>query len=316
MRKLLASVLVGLGAFLLVTAALAQFWSPGKVEKTPTDINSTTRLSGQAQKLNLTTGKTEDLPVKVTVRTKADPKRSTDNVVAWVQTTCVVIDKGNVPNCVTDQDPQGRLINASIDTFATDRHTGLAVANADKYVLGPAEPHVGLVNKFPFGTQKKTYPMWDSTLKQSTPAEFQDVETLQGLEVYKFHVMVDPVKAQIADGVDGIYSLDKSIWVEPRTGSIVNQTQHDVRKLPDGSTALDLDVAFTPDQVTSGVKDGKAGVSQLKLITQTVPLVGLVGGLLLLGAGILMFLRGGRKPRPTAGDRRAARNDDVVPGLS
>ena len=40
--------------------------------------------------------------------------------------------------------------------------SGLAV-NDPKYLPADAEPHEGLVNKWPFEPKKKTYPYWDGT---------------------------------------------------------------------------------------------------------------------------------------------------------
>jgi hypothetical protein len=147
------------------------------------------------------------------------------------------------------------------------------------------------VNKFPFGAEKKTYPFWDTVTKTAVPADFEAVEKLDGLTVYRYHMVIDSVDAEIVSGVDGTYSLDKTMWVEPKTGSIVNQAQHDVRLLPDGSTALDMDIAFTDGEVAQGVADGKDGSGQLSLITQTAPLVGLIGGIVFLLAGLVMLGR-------------------------
>ena len=326
MRKVFGYILVGLGAFLLIVAALGFFWAPGQVEKVPNDTDHTTRLSGQARKLNLTSGKLEDLPVKVTQVNKADPKRSTGDVTSWVRTTCVVVDKGDVPDCVTANDPQDRLISATVDAFATDRHTALAVSNPGKYVPPPAVLYKGILNKFGFGTEKKTYPFWDDVLKRPLPAEFQDVEKVHGLEVYKYHVLADKVSTDIAEGVKGFYTVEVTILVEPVTGAIINQTQRDFRQLPDGSTVLDLNVSFTPQQVASDASDGKHDSGQIELITRTVPLVGLIAGLLALAGGIVLLLRA-RRAAPTADETGAAGpegpegptrrddHDDVVPGL-
>ena len=119
MRKIIGWVLLGLGAFLLVTGLLATVWAPGQVERTPLDTDSTTRLSGNADKLNPATGELEAIDVKATSITKADSKRSDDNVIVFVNTTCLVIDEGDVPDCVDGDD--GRLVSATEDVFATDR---------------------------------------------------------------------------------------------------------------------------------------------------------------------------------------------------
>jgi hypothetical protein len=297
-RKVTGWVALGLGAFLLLAAALGQFWAPTHAEKTPLEVNTTTRLSGVAQKLNPATGQVEDLPVKATSKTKSDTKLSDDDVIAFVSTTCLVIDKGNVPDCVDAKDPQRRLITASSDTFATDRHDALAV-NDEKYMAEDAEPHEGLINKFPFDAQKKTYRYWDGVLDSTVPAVFAGTEKLQGLTTYRFDVDVPSTPAEVLAGVQGLYTQDKSIWVEPRTGSIVKQTQDETRTLPNGDPLLTLDIEYMPDTVTKAVDDAGSKASRLRLLTGIIPIVGLVGGLLLVALGLGLVLGGRRSGADT-----------------
>jgi hypothetical protein len=287
-------VLLALGAFLLMAAAMGQFWAPGNAEKTPLEVNSTTRLSGVAEKLNPATGEVEELPVNATSVTKSDTNRSDDDVIAFVSTTCLVIDKGDVPDCVDAEDPQRRLITASSDTFATDRHDALAV-NDKKYLAAEAQPHEGLVNKFPFDVQKKTYPYWDGVLDSAVPAKYDRTERLQGLTTYKFDIDVPSTPAEVLSGVQGLYTQHRSIWVEPRTGSIVKQTQDETRTLPNGDPLLALNLEYQPDTVTKAVHDAGDRASRLRLLTGIIPIVGLVGGLLLVVLGLWLVLGGRRR---------------------
>jgi hypothetical protein len=287
-RKIIGWVLLGLGAFLLVTGLMATFWAPGQVERTPLDTDSTTYLSGDADKLNPATGEVEAIDVKATSITKADSKRSDDDVIVFVNTTCLVIDEGDVPDCVDAEDPEGRLVSASSDVFATDRQTAEAVNG--KYLPAGAEEKEGLVNKWPFNAEKKDYQYWDGLLGAPVTAAYDSSETLDGLETYKYHVLLEEVEADVVEGVQGIYSQDKFIWIEPRTGAIVNQSYHEVRELEDGSTVLDMQIGFTEEQIAEGIETAKDNKSQLDLVTDTLPLVGFIGGLLaLLAGGFLVF---------------------------
>ena len=290
MRKIIGWVLLGLGAFLLVTGLLATVWVPGQVERTPLDVDSTTRLSGNADKLNPATGETEAIDVKATSITKADSKRSDDNVVVFVNTTCLVIDEGDVPDCVDADDPQARLVSATSDVFSTDRYDAEAVNG--KYLPAGAEEKEGLVNKWPFDSEKKDYDYWDGLVGAAVTAAYDSTETLDGLETYKYHISLDEVPAEIIDGVQGTYSQDKYIWVEPRTGAIVNQTQDETRTLEDGSVVLDLQLAFTEDQVASGISDAKDNKASIDLVTGTLPLVGFIGGIIALLAGAFLVFAG------------------------
>lgn len=293
MRKIIGWVLLALGAFLLVVALTATVWAPGQVKRTPLDTDSTTRLSGTADKLNPATGEVEDLDVKATSITKADSKRSDDEVIVFVNTLCLVIDEGDVPDCVDADDPERRLISASTDVFATDRSDALAVNG--EYLPAGAEEKEGLINKWPFDAEKKDYPYWDGLLGQAVDAVYESTETIEGLETYKYHVVVDEQPAEVVDGVQGVYTQDKYLWIDPVTGSIIRQTQEEVRALEDGGVLLDLDLAFTDEQVTDNVESAEDSGSQIELITRTIPLIGFIGGALALLAGAYLVFAGRRR---------------------
>lgn len=297
MRKIIGWVLLALGTFLVVIGLMAAVWAPGQVKRTPLDTNSTTRLAGTADKLNPSTGEVESLQVKAASVTKADSEHSDDEVIVFVGSTCLVIDEGDVPDCVDADDPQERLVSASTDVFATDRSDGMAVNGS--YVPPSAEEKEGLVNKWPFGAEKKTYPYWDSMLGEAVDAEYDGTETIEGLETYRYHVLVEEETAEVVTDVDGVYSQDKYIWIDPVTGAIINQTQHEVRELPDGSTLLDMQLDFTEDQVSANAADAKDNGGLLTLLTETVPLIGIIGGILALLAGGFLVFAGRRSPTET-----------------
>jgi hypothetical protein len=294
-------VLTLLGAFLLITALLLRFWAPAHAERTPLDTSNDTFLTGQADKLNPATGKLEHNPVWVVSRTRTDSKKSDDKVIVFVNTTCVNVDDGpDSHQCLKEDDP--RMISDSIDVFAADRHTGQAV-NDKKYIGADGVAHEGLVNKFPFDTQKKDYQYWDGTLGAAATAKYEGEVEINGLKTYKFQFTVPPSKIQVAEGIEGTYEIDKQMWVEPRTGAIVDQAQHEVRKLTDGSTILDLSLRFTDETKSQGVTDAKSNLKTLDLTFVWVPLIGLVGGLIcLVVAGFLLL--SGRRPEAPAVEQR------------
>ena len=77
MRKIVSWILLGLGAFLLVTAIVAKVWAPDQVKRAPIDTDSTTHLSGTAAVVP--TGDT-NVDVRAVSVTKSDSKKSTDDV--------------------------------------------------------------------------------------------------------------------------------------------------------------------------------------------------------------------------------------------
>ena len=297
MRKIISWVLLGLGAFLLAAAVVATVWAPDQVKRAPLDTDSTTRLSGTAQKLNTGTGEIDDLDVRAVSITEADSNKSDEDVVAYVNTSCLVIDVPDTPDCGepgTGEDADPNVVNISNELFATDRRTGEAV-NSDEYLPEGTPEREGLQNKFPFDAEKKDYEFWDGILDRAVPAAYEGTDEINGLETYRYNMSVVEEEATVIGDVDGIYSLDKTMWIEPKTGSIVDQEQHDVRTLPNGDPLLDLRLSFTDEQVSANVDDSSANASSLTLLTKTVPIVGFIGGAICIIAGILLLLSGRRK---------------------
>jgi hypothetical protein len=294
-RKILGPFLIGLGGFLLVAAVLAIVWAPGAVKKTPIDVDSTTRLAGIVQKIDTATGELVPNDVKVTSITKSDSEASTDDVAVFVSTSCVVIDDGtDVPDCVDGKDP--RLISAGVDVFATDRVTGMALPEFDG-LPDDAVPHEGLVNKWPFDAEKKTYSYWDGTAGEAVDAVYDRTEDVAGVEAYVYKVSIADAPIEIADGVDGTYDDAKEIFIEPRTGSIVRQVDDQQRYLAEGTQVLDLKIAYTDEQSEKSASDAEDSAGTLSLLLKTVPLIGFAGGAICIIAGILLLLSGRRKNR-------------------
>ena len=89
---------------------------------------------------------------------------------------------------------------------------------------------------------------------------------------------------------------NSTVSIDPVTGKIIDQQVHDVRTLKDGGdTALDLTAEYTPETIQSNVDDAKAGGKQLTLITKTLPIVGLVVGLICLALGVFLLVRHRRR---------------------
>jgi len=288
MRRGFGIGLTVLGGFLVCLAVLAQFWAPGQLMKTPLDTDSTTLLDGTAQ-LSDGTGGTDEFPVKAFSVTRADSERSDGEVVVFQNSSCLVKDEGDIDECVSADDPQERLISAGTDNFATDRRDGMAVDDP-KYLPPSAEAKEGLVNKWPFEAEKKTYPYWDGYAGETIDATYDRVETVDGLDTYVYKTVVNDVPIEVSDGVQGTYSTDREIWIDPTTGAIVNQFEHQERLDGDGNPFLILDYGFTDEQVAANAKDSKSNASSLNLIKGTVPLIGWIVGIPALLIGIALQL--------------------------
>jgi hypothetical protein len=285
-----AWLLLFLGAFLLTTAGVSKFWGGHAAERTPINSYQRTYLTGTADKLDPKTGKVaHDIPVKITNITQIDPTKSDGDTVVFVTSTCVNVDTGNPPDCLPKSDK--RMISDTQSNWAADRRTALAVSDP---AVTNAIPVQGLTNKWPFNAEPKTYPVWDDVSKTAPPAEYVGNVTVQGVNCRQYHQVITKTPINLGHGIKGLYSLDETYTIDQRTGKIIDQKLHDVRTLKDGGdTALDLHAEYTAQTISDNVKTAKDGAAQLKLIETTLPLVGLVVGLicLLVGAALLLLRR-------------------------
>jgi hypothetical protein len=301
MRRGISWVLIFLGSFALVAGIALRFWAADELKRTPLSVDSVTRLEGTMERLDLSTGETDTYPVKVRSVNQSDDEVSDDDVAVFVSSLCVVRDEPGAPDCDTyeEGDEDSALVTASTDTFATDRRTALSVDN-EGYLPEDAVQHQGLVNKWPFGVERRDYPYWDGVLGEAVPATYEGTEDIDGLETYVFRVQLPRTPAEISSGVDGLYELERTMNVDPVTGQLIRQQQVDRRYLPDGTMVTNLQVAFTDDQVESNVQGAKDDISRLGLVSTTLPIIAIVVGVVLLGLGILLLLRG----RPATGTPR------------
>jgi Porin PorA len=294
--RVLARVLLGLGAFLLVAGVLASTWAPGVVKKTPLDVDMKTVYAGEAAKLDPLTGAFEHKPAYAIRYTQADSKKSSDDHVIMVENACAVFDTGGAQVCVNGNDPD--LITATTDIFAEDRVTAEAVDDAK--LPDDAVPHKGLVNKFPFDAKKKSYCLWDGDVNDCVDLDYKGVKPLFGLDTYEYQytvkdVPIDVVKDDPAtpedETIPGTYDNVVTVYVDPKTGSIVKSGQDQQQYLEDGTPAADVTLMQTDASVKKAVDEAKTNGRMLTVLLTGVPLVGFIGGILCLLGGIALLMR-------------------------
>lgn len=305
MRGVVGRVALLLGVFALVAAGVAFFWGKDAAYRIPLDTDTYTRLTGEASGALAKS----DTPVPVTyiVHTQVDPKKSTDDVIAMVQTECVAttsdycIDgKGNVVLAKDDE----AIVTLSQDKFALDRTTGLPVEDQARYVSDAAlvQPYAGVVVKFPFNTEKKDYDYWDGTLGKAVTAQFKGIKTIDGLKTYRFDVNVPAQDAEVAADTQGTYGATQTVWIDPKTGSFIDQTGTKKVTLPDGTKILDIEARYTPDTVKANVATAKSNKRSLWLVDTFLPVFGTIIGLVLIAVGVLLLRR---RPASPAQKQRA-----------
>ena len=289
MRKVLPALLAGLGAFLVAMAIVALTWVPGVVERTPLDTDNTTFLDGTVSVLGEDEG-----PARAFSTNAVDSNASDDDVAVWDTSLCLVHDVDGIDSCVDADDPAGRLISAETTRFATDRYTALTVPN-EGYLPEDTPQLDGLQNKWPFNAEKKTYPVWDDLVGAAVDADYIGEEEIDGLKVYVYEYAANVGPVTIVGDIIGTYFGKYTFYVEPKTGSIINQTIHQERLAAGVESVLDLDLKFTDDQIQTNVDDANDALSMLNMMEVIVPIVGFVLGIPALIIGVLLMLRGRRK---------------------
>jgi hypothetical protein len=307
MRRIVGPVLLFLGAFLVAIGLLAKFYVGDALLKTPINVNEVINLQGTAQ-LPDAKGKVQTVPVIATSNYLTNTELSDSSVASFENSQCVVKDVGNPVGCPPADDPQGRLLSATTDNFATDRRTAEAV-NDPAHLPPNSIQHEGLINKWPFLAEKKTYTYWDDGTQQGVDATYTGTDTLDGHEVYVYGVHVPKTKIEVAAGLKGYYTDDKQVYVDQLTGSVIDQREHQVRTDLEGNPVIDLTIGFTDKQVQSLVDDAKSNGKSLELIRNTVPIVGLVVGIPVFLIGLVLTLR---NRRTSSGARAAGSHEAEV----
>ena len=296
MRRLVGPVVTFVGAFLIAVGLFAQFYMGKALLKTPLNVDEVIHVDGTAQ-IPDAKGKIQETPVLAWSTYHVDTSLSDSKVVSFQNSQCLVKDIGDPPGCVTSDDPQDRLLSATTDNYATDRRTAESV-NDPKYLPAGAIPHAGVINKWPFLAEKKTYTYWDDSLQKGVQATYAGTDTLDGHEVYVYDVQVPKTKMDVAEGVKGYYTDDKQLYVDQLTGSVINQVEHQVRTDLQGNPVIDLHIKFTDDQIQTLVDEAVTNDRQLKIIRTWVPLGGYPVGILLFLVGLWITLRNRKKAPP------------------
>lgn len=317
MRRVIGYVFLLVGAFALVAAAVAGFWGRGAAATVPLNVDTTTVLDGTAS--GALAKSDTPVPVKYTRTTEAAPKESTDDVVVFVEAGCIMIQEGETPACERAEDDD-RVVTTTERAYAMDRKTSEVVKDQAKYVGEDraVEGMTGLAGKFPFDTERHDYNYWDDTLGTTVIATYVDDVDVEGVKTYQFEVAAsadDEILSKGEDGepntdddVRGSYEATQTIYVEPTTGSYIDQSATQKMVTTDGTVLIDAEMSYSDETVSNNAQDAKDNIAQLGLIGTWIPVGGLVAGLIFLLIGLWLVLRG-RKPN---GGSHAAADDKTL----
>jgi hypothetical protein len=303
MRRFLGPVLLGVGVFLLVLAGMLKFFVADRVILTPINQYAQTTSPGPGSYLDPTTLQVRSADL-VAVRTlKGDVAASDKDTAVW--DVSVVLSTG-------DQ----QFVRATLDRVATDRRTAEAVNCCGEAVDSVPTRHQGLSYKFPFGTEKQDYQFWDPNAKTAATARYVSEETVQGLTTYKFIEQIPPTQIQtqevpgslVGESAPSVqapvfYTDTRTVWVEPKTGVIIKGSEQNRTTLRDNAgqdrtVVLQFDLTFDNDSQQSQAKLARDNIGKIDLVTIWLPLIGLLVGIVLIIAGLIIM---------RAADRAAAR---------
>lgn len=303
--KKLGIALTALGAFLLVAALMIKVYAYPKIAVAPKDQNSLTTLLGPDATVfdisSLSEITTDLTSSYITVGDVKAAEKEGNNVVVWLTKA-------------STKSSDGVVRSRSIDRVAFDATSGEAVNCCGEFYETTADDpqsiqHKGLLVKFPFNTQKKTYDFWDSNILQAVPIKYVSTEDVEGVTTYKFTHTIEPTQTGTIElpadllGEDGdeslegqrMYSNIRTLWVEPETGVIIKREEQQ-----DNTIDYDGTPRITTTKVTTAYDDATVKdnadtygplATQLKLLRTTLPLVFLILGLLMLIGGFVLMRR-------------------------
>lgn len=329
---------MGLGAALLIAALLLSTYTKGKIAKVPLDLEATLTSDGTGTAFDPASLMGErfvvdrDVPMSMQQQVTVESPSNADVVTLQVGDTLRRTDK---------QQDNGLLL-AMVDTVTMDRSTAQAVSSEsnpggsvqkpraigdDQPPTSIALPHEGLTYRFPFDTEKKSYPMFDPIAQKAYDANYDGEEDVNGLTTYRFTQnvgydaegkLVEPVKyaslyeddadAQVTAraalwGVEGdpeepitmsrFYAAQRTFWVDPVSGTIVKSDEHAYHyyardALRPEVTFVDYKIASNEETVESQVAVARSEGDRVGLWGRILPITFTAVGLVLLVGGALL----------------------------
>lgn len=226
---------------------------------------------------------------------------------------------------VSRGDRETGLLTASVDRVTVDRRTAVPVEPAGSIQTAANTPAIplpreGFQHRFPFGTEQKTYPVYDATAWATFPAVFVEETEIDGLRVYHFRstVVNADLSATTESAINSItlpaakwgltdlpadqsvtmkryYSNTREIFVEPMSGALVGGEETPYQyfardpAVPEVTIfrgALSLGEEAKAEQVARAADavDKLQWIDRAPMILWPVAGVSLIAGVLLIGS--------------------------------
>jgi len=301
MRRVFGVAVTGLGAFLIVLAAMSRFYLPGQVIKFPLNEYSVSTLTGT--NVSYFSQQTDSVVNGATVRAistvQGDVAAGNSSTAVWndITGTFDVTQSPKVPISYTTQ------------RLAFNRRTGVLVNCCGAEVGTKRTNFAGQGYVWPIGTQPQTYEVFNTSLMKPEPFKYTGTSTVDGLSV---DVFVEPITNKLLGTVTLPGSLvgitnqptvklpeyltaTNTFYVDPVTGAPVKvvEAQNESLENPStGGTALVLlngTLTSTPQNVAASVSTAKHYDAEISIVQTIIPVTGLLAGLVLLILGITLL---------------------------
>lgn len=296
-RPMIGLALIGLGFFLVAAGLLARYYVFPHVAVLPLDrFEKTESRAEGATYVDRNTGREARDRTLIAVQTmRGDVKASTPDIAVWESLTW------------TRDAETGEAVNYYHTKVALERHTGTAVDCCGHHIEGERYiPRSGLAYQWPFYAKKTSYPYFDEVLRKTYPMAYQRTDTLFGVDVYRFVQRIEPTRlgpqevpgfmvgqpAAQTVAAERWYSVERTFWVEPRSGVVVKAGNHRVETLRVGGedklTLFDANVVLTDSDVKRFVREASDASGKIALLHTGAFWTGLLGGALLVVLGAVL----------------------------
>ena len=338
MLRIAACGTIGLGAALLIAALLLSTYTSSRITKVPLDIDATLISEGTGTALDSASLSTDHVVVNQNVPLVSQQQLSVESP---ANADVVTLQVGASVRR-TDKQKDSGLLLAIIDTVTLNRKTAMAVSD-DTHTGGAVQKprgfnddnpptaiplrHDGLAYRFPFHTEKKTYPYFDPIAQRAFDVNYESEEDVNGLKTYRFTQnvgynsdgrLVAPIKypSLYAGDEDGkvttsaamwgvpgdpgeqitmtrYYAAQRTFWVDPVSGTIVKESDranHYFARdaLKPELTLADYKVTSNEETVESQVNAARDERDRLSLWSRVLPITFTAVGLIaLIGGGVL-----------------------------
>jgi hypothetical protein len=321
MRRVTGLTLTALGAFLVTLALLLRLWVPGQIIKFPLNEYSVTTLTGNGMTYFSPGSLREYQGVTVTQTKTFEGNVSAGSASTAVWSSFTALEDN------TDRVAISHVAGVS----AFNRRTGILENCCGAAVGGNSGVvQAGQGPRWPFGTQQRTYQVFDSTLLRAVPFRFAGTGTIDGISADKFveHVVNARIGRQTLPGqlvgepqqatvtLPEYLTATSTYWVDPVTGIPVDIILRQKTALEDSTGAPKLvllagTLAETPSSVRSAVASSRSSHRLISWVQDRGPLIGLLAGAVLLILGIALLWRSGGTSEPDYDDE-----DDEIEDLA